>query len=283
MTITEAVEKIKDFYSVENDIYEKDGDKKVLKLFNTILPDYNTDWFIGNSGYYYLRLGSKSWDGFATPYTSKKVIKLSEIEFDMEFKIGDKVRFVKSKDAIGPLSRDWADKYLTDGEIYTIRSFDVDGNPQLKDGKYSLNYNKYQFELVVEDKIIGYKAPFDLNEGAVKKGSVYKKGFDYRYYFNDGYGLPPEIVETWEPVYEKKETVLILGTPGVEITISKKGIFEKSTNFNVGNLKHILQGFPKNTALNGYNVSYNTVTIGCQKFEKEELEKIISIYESYVL
>jgi hypothetical protein len=61
-------------------------------------------------------------------------------------------------------------------------------------------------------KIIGYKAPYDLFKGEVKKGTIYKidkKNItnsgtcgwtdDYNYSYTN---LPLEIVEQWEPVYE---------------------------------------------------------------------------------
>lgn len=64
-------------------------------------------------------------------------------------------------------------------------------------------------------KIIGYKAPYDLLDGKVKKDSIYyktngncysafkdwiDKDFDYSL-------IPKEIVETWEPYYEEVPTL----------------------------------------------------------------------------
>lgn len=63
-------------------------------------------------------------------------------------------------------------------------------------------------------KIIGYKAPFDLLGGIIKKGDIFKEWSDKGlvYYFQNeecGNALPKEIVEKWEPVYEEKQEDLI--------------------------------------------------------------------------
>ncbi len=66
-----------------------------------------------------------------------------------------------------------------------------------------------------EKKIIGYKAPFDMFEGKVKKGDRYIKSIainsDGTYRKDDGancyWAMPKEIVETWEPYYEVKKTL----------------------------------------------------------------------------
>lgn len=66
-------------------------------------------------------------------------------------------------------------------------------------------------ELLVnkDRKIVGYKAPYDLFNGVIEAGTIYKLGepISSRYYpvvpnITSIYNLPGEIVETWEPVYE---------------------------------------------------------------------------------
>ena len=63
-------------------------------------------------------------------------------------------------------------------------------------------------------KLIGYKCPFDMFSGRVKKGNIYRKATDNL--GNDDYEcaniigcgncyLPKEIVETWEAVYKEDE------------------------------------------------------------------------------
>lgn len=58
-------------------------------------------------------------------------------------------------------------------------------------------------------KIVGYKCPFDMFGGTIKKGSVYEMleghGVYFLKYDNDTktHCLPLEIVEQWEPVYEE--------------------------------------------------------------------------------
>ncbi len=50
-------------------------------------------------------------------------------------------------------------------------------------------------------KIIGYKAPFDLFRGTIKKGSIFPPSEHNTSVYNK-YGVPIEVVETWEAVYE---------------------------------------------------------------------------------
>lgn len=64
-------------------------------------------------------------------------------------------------------------------------------------------------------KVIGYKAPFDLFNGTIKRGTLYRPlaSANTLYYCavkDDGHvvdsgrtNLPKEIVESWEPVYEQ--------------------------------------------------------------------------------
>lgn len=63
-------------------------------------------------------------------------------------------------------------------------------------------------------KIIGYKSPFDLFEGNIKAGSIFKQ-LTSATYKTDEVGatqyskhLPKEIVENWEPVYEEEKITI---------------------------------------------------------------------------
>lgn len=67
----------------------------------------------------------------------------------------------------------------------------------------------YEKDMNKTQNITGYKAPYDLAEGMVKKGTIYKKvQEDDRFYAPEGKisktTLPKEIVETWEKVYEEE-------------------------------------------------------------------------------
>lgn len=75
-------------------------------------------------------------------------------------------------------------------------------------------------------KIIGYKAPSDLYSGAIKKGEVIKLskkvrgGKEYEITQN-GWTcyLPPELVESWEPVYSDLQT-LVIGNNNIKLIIN---------------------------------------------------------------
>ncbi len=68
-------------------------------------------------------------------------------------------------------------------------------------------FNESRFD--EEANLIGFKAPFDLFKGRIKAGSVFTE------YSSEGFvmynkdhmtsGVPTEIVETWEPVFEEEK------------------------------------------------------------------------------
>lgn len=64
-------------------------------------------------------------------------------------------------------------------------------------------------------EIVGYKAPFDLYGGKIKKGSVFKKDplpSTYSVYSFESkpiFTIASEIVETWEPVYKKVNKIRV--------------------------------------------------------------------------
>ena len=73
----------------------------------------------------------------------------------------------------------------------------------------------------MEKEIIGYKTPYDMYGGQVKKGDIwtlnrYDNGYQSNVNVTD---LPKEIVEQWEKVYKEEKTI-------VKMHSSNKGEFE---------------------------------------------------------
>lgn len=78
---------------------------------------------------------------------------------------------------------------------------------------------RYKME---DKKIIGYKCPMDLFKGSLKIGDIaYTKDKGSYIYAVDGYSLPIEIVESWEPVYEPEEEVINMGEFSITIKDGK--------------------------------------------------------------
>jgi|SRR6478609_2003983 len=69
----------------------------------------------------------------------------------------------------------------------------------------------YEASKQPDRKIIGYKVPFDLYRGDIKKGCIATQSENYDFWEISGLSikiqLPPEIVKTWEPVYEEQKPV----------------------------------------------------------------------------
>jgi hypothetical protein len=85
-----------------------------------------------------------------------------------------------------------------------------------------------EFESLFSTKeIVGYKAPHDMYDGGIKKGSIFRKTtqsgvyyFSHDPSFDGNRGIVKEIVEQWEPVYKEEEKVVICG--GDEIKLSEE-------------------------------------------------------------
>lgn len=62
-------------------------------------------------------------------------------------------------------------------------------------------------KLIKKGEIIGYRVPFSLSHGRIKKNSVvYKTYFGYQ--INYHYHIPNEIIEQWEPEYAATDTYI---------------------------------------------------------------------------
>jgi hypothetical protein len=179
--------------------------------------------------------------------------------------------------------------------------------------KYVLNQTPTQN---MEKKIIGYKAPRDLFKGRIKQGDLFsEKSSEGFVMYNKNHmtsGVPTEIVETWEPVYEEEFKV----EDWVVFDVEKAKDWENGAGYtDTWNAPHVLkidgvgernlqfkgeqhpyrQGqsfsnykelFRKATPeeikkaqtikIGEYEAEFHPglVKFGCQRFRKEELETI---------
>lgn len=90
-----------------------------------------------------------------------------------------------------------------------------------------------------ETKIVGYKAPYDLYNGLVKKGDILKYGSVEASYCCKGRSFPKEIVETWEPVYEEIKPEYKVGD-WVTIINADKGTWAADTNLKTYQIEKLL-------------------------------------------
>jgi len=135
-----------------------------------------------------------------------------------------------------------------------------------------------EYKKEMEKEIIGYKCPTKLFDFAVEKGTIFKKNNEHSVYYCEGrevpfYGLPSEIVETWEPVY--REENIKIGEYEVYFHIFKElddsYITINKIDYSYFDLDNLL-GLIKKGQIQSLNV-------GCQgqyKVDKELLQKIIN-------
>lgn len=169
----------------------------------------------------------------------------------------------------------------------------------LPNGPYNekKDYTEISFELFekhylkpqsMEKKIIGYKAPMDLFKGRIKKGAIFNKySTDNFVMYNEKHmtsGIATEIVETWEPVYEKLEKEFVLKS-GKKLTIKPEGVDTGNRIILIADIIRIAyhKGQMTNyTSVAGFDTSIIEFTfkIGCVEILNSELLQIIEIHKS---
>lgn len=125
---------------------------------------------------------------------------------------------------------------------------------------------------VQDKKIIGYKVPFDIFDGKVKKGSLYKYCnmiyYETKNNYDGKYKLPKEIVETWEAVYEEEKFPFKLSKENAQAIINiacnswKKKLSNKWSELLYNDNVEITEDF------------YNEMRKACTKEQNELFDKI---------
>lgn len=145
-------------------------------------------------------------------------------------------------------------------------------------------------------KIIGYRTPFDMFGGDVKKGTMYgvKETFNRTHQFF----VPQEIVQTWEPVYKEEEITLNdIGSRDRKVIIKKGSIYfwgRKGEIVNIDDLNKILTEIISNRnniqngkSLAGYEVRIDNnmrfLRVGCIEennlFSINDLQNVKDAYD----
>lgn len=137
------------------------------------------------------------------------------------------------------------------------------------------------FKKLVMKKPIGYKAPYDLYKGDVKKGTIFSKytGNGKEMYVVDGvttYYVPTEIVESWEPVFTFPPVVI---SSGDEVVVSENVVKVRNNDIAIHDVKRLL--LPCIGKIGEWDVKIEDVTykIGCTKVTKTDIEKIVNTHQ----
>lgn len=157
------------------------------------------------------------------------------------------------------------------------------------------NYKVYTFEqfkkaidMEKERKIIGYKAPFDMHKGVIKKGEIFRKKIvDGEYYYrHDYFFVPNEIVETWEPVYEEisKDKVFTLRcwNGDFELKVTPNGIFYEPENTILSSelLSKIISPLMVKDGSYTYKAVLTHVDLWCkQRVPAVDIKAVLDYYE----
>lgn len=138
-------------------------------------------------------------------------------------------------------------------------------------------------------KLIGYKCPMELGSLNIPKGSVFIPHSTHVGWYKlkvGNFGLPHEIVETWEAVYEETSMTIILD--GIEVTINKKGVFVEDVKLNIDDIRNLLLSSTSRITRIRSNLSHEpyqvelldaTYKIGCSEFKLNDLQNVVKTYD----
>lgn len=270
----------------------REESRKIVDWFGQQGVDSSTQSGTAPNGMYYVENNNILKFSFAM--ANKSHIK--EITMNTEIKVGQKLsEFVTDKgmtcymDSKGTLfGATYNLKHLGDREVKKVENgyFEASG---FGHGWFKIS------DLANSGKIIGYKTPTELFGGSVAKGTIYVKDVDDTFYYikgtnrNDLQTLPQEIVETWEPVYEVQEEVIIIGSNSVPVTVGVEKIAFHDRATDVVTLQEIVKLYsacPRAAVGNylvGLNPSVRSIRIGCDTenhlFSLDEINQIIIAYK----
>ena len=154
--------------------------------------------------------------------------------------------------------------------------------------KFTLQQLKNLENNMENKEIIGWKTPYDLFGGKVRKGTIYlnRENNADCYIPRDytEYGVTKEIVETWEPVYKSKEVVIKMGN-SFDLTIKDGKVWHKSDNITqfVQNLVNCFDYVNKDQSYGQYKAQFKDVifsSTGCERTETKLSEWILVYNES---
>lgn len=173
------------------------------------------------------------------------------------------------------------DTYLEKGKEYDAIVTSRGEYRIVYQGNASYDYTSHRFEIVTPKKIIGYKAPFDMYDGEVKKGHIWR--LDKSDPDTAKWSLPHEIVEKWEPVYEpEKPTFKEFKIAGFAYKVSKGEI---STNNCSGNWENVTKYLSLVRSIVLTNKSGDSeiprILIHGRRLEASELARITELYDEF--
>lgn len=131
-----------------------------------------------------------------------------------------------------------------------------------------------------EKKIVGYKAPYDLFQGKIKKGDIFSKYSPHKLVMYTAQfttrGVATEIVHTWEPLYQQNEISLTVGkNKEIIVTITAdERISAQGKLIPWGQIQKLYYEMHDRHGLLPWSISYPEVTIGCTIISRYHIKQI---------
>ncbi len=255
-----------------------------LYLCNKEQYSAETGEFRGSSSYYtrenYEIINASDFIKNNTKTMDKYSIKELETRTDIVVYIDSQEEFNRLAEITEKLTFKYYGKYCYSLAYVSFSSSSTKNSSGSYGNVKIITVNDIKEYMENKEEIIGYKAPFDMFKGNVKKGTIYitthgthytinGKGFDYQ--------VPNEIVETWEPVYKTSEKVLTLSN-GKQVRIAKDKIEAEGKEYAFTTIKTIVYPF---ATPHGHKIEITEgiVKIGCWYITVADIKLIIKEYK----
>lgn len=137
----------------------------------------------------------------------------------------------------------------------------------------------------MEKEIIGYKTPYNMYGGQVKKGDIWTLNkYDNGYQSNANVtDLPKEIVEQWEKVYKEEKTIVKMyssnkGEFEIEVVGKKAYYRPEHKELSLQFIKNILNLFENKTIGLEYSIEVDSLKVGCMEgTRKSDWQKVYDL------
>ena len=160
----------------------------------------------------------------------------------------------------------------------------------IKEGYTEITFEQFKKYVLkqetMEKEIIGYKTPYNMYGGQVKKGDIWTLNkYDNGYQSNANVtDLPKEIVEQWEKVYKEEKTIVKMyssnkGEFEIEVVGKKAYYRPEHKELSLQFIKNILNLFENKTIGLEYSIEVDSLKVGCmegtRKFDWQKVYDLI--------
>jgi len=246
--------------------------------------------------------GDSNWlslENYYNWFNSKKDLPIytfeqfKEMYLEEEFVLPEKW-FIKITDENKEVLNEWKrntkfKQTITEKESFVVEDGGMYGTKYWSDNKTEITFEQFKKYVLkqetMEKEIIGYKTPYNMYGGQVKKGDIWTLNkYDNGYQSNANVtDLPKEIVEQWEKVYKEEKTIVKMyssnkGEFEIEVVGKKAYYRPEHKELSLQFIKNILNLFENKTIGLEYSIEVDSLKVGCMEgTRKSDWQKVYDL------